>query len=43
MQGAGRLPRSADVPAGMCAEHLADSLKAAGVLVVRPVQWRTHL
>jgi hypothetical protein len=40
---AGRLPRHADVLlAGICAEHLVDGLRAAGVLVVRPVQWRLH-
>jgi hypothetical protein len=39
LQGAGRLPRTADVYlAGTCAEHLVDGLRAAGVLVVRPVQ-----
>jgi hypothetical protein len=41
--GAGRLPRHADVfLAGICAEHLVDSLRAAGLLVVRPVQWRLY-
>jgi hypothetical protein len=44
IQGAGRLPRSADVYlAGICAEHLVEGLRAAGVLVVRPTQqWRMH-
>ena len=36
---AGRLPRHADVYlAGVCAEHLVDGLRAAGLLVIRPVQ-----
>jgi hypothetical protein len=36
---AGRLPRHADVYlAGVCAEHLVDRLRAAGLLVIRPVQ-----
>jgi hypothetical protein len=40
---AGRLPRRANVfLAGVCAEHLVDGLRAAGLLVVRPVQWRLH-
>jgi len=40
---AGRLPRHADVSlAGICAEYLVDGLRAAGLLVVRPVQWRLH-
>ena len=40
---AGRLPRHVDVfLAGVCAEHLVDGLLAAGLLVVRPVQWRLH-
>jgi hypothetical protein len=40
---AGRLPRHADLfLAGICAEHLVDGLRAAGLLVVRPVQWRLH-
>jgi hypothetical protein len=40
---AGRLPRHADVfMAGICAEHLVDGLRRAGLLVVRPVQWRLH-
>jgi hypothetical protein len=39
IQGAGRLPGSADVfLAGMCADHFVDGLRAAGVLVVRPVE-----
>jgi hypothetical protein len=41
--GAGRLPRHADVfLAGICAEHLVDGLRAAGLVVSRPVQWRLH-
>jgi hypothetical protein len=40
---AGRLSRHADVfLAGVCAEHLVDGLRAAGLLVVRPVRWRLH-
>jgi hypothetical protein len=40
---AGRLPRHADVfLAGICAEHLVEGLRSAGLLVVRPVQWRIH-
>jgi hypothetical protein len=36
---AGRLSRLADVYlAGICAEHLVDGLRAAGLLVVRPAQ-----
>ena len=38
---AGRWPRHADVfLAGICAEHLVDGLRAAGLIVIRPVQWR---
>ena len=41
---AGQLSRHADLfLAGVCAEHLVDGLRAAGLLVVRPVQWRPHL
>jgi hypothetical protein len=41
--GAGRLPRSADVfLAGICAEHLVNGLKAAGLRVVRAAEWRLH-
>ena len=41
--GAGRLSRSADVfLAGVCAEHLVEGLRAAGLLVIRPVRWRLH-
>jgi hypothetical protein len=41
---AGRLRRHADLYlAGVCAEHLVDGLRAAGLAVVRPVQWRLHL
>jgi hypothetical protein len=40
---AGRLSRHADVfLAGICADHLVDGLRAAGLLVIRPVQWRLH-
>ena len=40
---AGRLPRHADLfLASICAEHLVDSLRAAGLQVIRPVQWRLH-
>ena len=40
---AGRLPRHADVSlAGVRAEHLVDGLRAAGLIVARPVQWRLH-
>jgi hypothetical protein len=40
---AGRLPRHVDLYlAGVCAEHLVDGLRAAGLLVMRPAQWRLH-
>jgi hypothetical protein len=40
---AGQLSRHADLfLAGICAVHLVDGLRAAGLLVVRPVQWRLH-
>jgi hypothetical protein len=40
---AGRLSRQADVYlAGVCAEHLVDSLRAAGLVVSRAAQWRLH-
>jgi hypothetical protein len=40
---AGRLSRQAEVfIAGVCAEHLVEGLRAAGLLVVRPVRWRLH-
>jgi hypothetical protein len=40
---AGRLPRNVDVfLAGVCAEYLVDGLRAAGLQVIRPVQWRLH-
>jgi hypothetical protein len=43
MASAGRLPRHADVwLAGICAEHLVDGLRAAGLVVSRPVEWRLH-
>ena len=36
---AGRLSRHADVYlAGICAEHLVDGLRAAGLVVIRPAQ-----
>ncbi len=38
---AGRLPRHADVfLAGICAEHLVEGLRAAGLMVIRPLEWR---
>jgi hypothetical protein len=37
---AGRLPRGAD--AGVCTEHLVDGLRAVGLVVSRPLQWRLH-
>jgi hypothetical protein len=40
---AGWLPRHADLfLAGICAEHLVEGLRAAGLIVARPVQWRLH-
>lgn len=43
MASAGRLPRHADLwLAGICAEHLVDGLRAAGLIVARPTQWRMH-
>ena len=43
MASAGQPPRHADVfLAGVCAKHLVDGLRAAGLLVVRPVQWHLH-
>jgi hypothetical protein len=40
---AGRLSRNADAfLAGVCAEHLVDGLRAAGLLVIRPVRWQLH-
>jgi hypothetical protein len=40
---AAQLSRHADLfLAGVCAEHLVDGLRAAGLLVVRPAQWRLH-
>jgi hypothetical protein len=40
---AGRLPRYAVVfLAGICAEHLVDGLRSAGLIVIRPVEWRLH-
>jgi hypothetical protein len=42
MARAGRLPQYAEVfLAGLCAEHLADGLRA-GLVVSRPMQWRLH-
>ena len=39
LAAAGRLPRHADVfLAGICAEHLVDELRAAGLIVARPVK-----
>jgi hypothetical protein len=40
---AGQLSRHADLfLAGVCAEHLVDGLRAAGLLVICPAQWRLH-
>jgi hypothetical protein len=40
---AGRLPRHADLLlAGICAERLVDGLRSAGLIVIRPVEWRLH-
>jgi hypothetical protein len=40
---AGRLSRQADLfLVGVGAEHLVDGLRAAGLLVIRPSQWRLH-
>jgi len=40
---AGRLPREAEVfLAGICAEHLVEGLREAGLIVARPIQWRLH-
>jgi hypothetical protein len=40
---AGRLSRQADLfLAGVGAEHLVDSLRAAGLQVIRPSKWRLH-
>jgi len=37
------MPDQAEVfLAGICAEHLIEGLRAAGLLVVRPVRWRLH-
>jgi hypothetical protein len=39
----GRLSREADVfLAGVCADHLMEGLRDAGLIVARPVQWRLH-
>jgi hypothetical protein len=41
--GGGRLSRQADVfLAGICAEHLVEGLRAAGLFVARPVRWQLH-
>ena len=43
MASAGRLPRHAEVwLAGICAEHLVDGLRAAGLIVARPLRWTLH-
>jgi hypothetical protein len=34
--------KSDEFHAGVCAEHLFDGLRAAGLLVVRSVQWHLH-
>jgi hypothetical protein len=40
---AGRLSRQADLfLAGVCAEHLVEGLRAAGLLVIRPVRRQLH-
>ena len=40
---AGCLSRDADVfLAGICADHLVEGLRPAGLLVIRPAQWRLH-
>ena len=40
---AGRLSRNADLfLAGVCAEYLVDSLRAAGLLAIRPLRWELH-
>jgi hypothetical protein len=40
---AGRLSRQADLfLAGICAEHLVEGLRAAGLIVARPPQWQLH-
>jgi hypothetical protein len=40
---AGGFPRHADLfLAGICAEHLIEGLRAAGLLVIGPLQWRLH-
>jgi hypothetical protein len=39
----GRLLRHADVfLAGVCADHLVDGLREAGLIVARPVRWQLH-
>jgi hypothetical protein len=39
----GCLSRQADVfLAGLCADHLVQGLRDAGLVVARPVQWRLH-
>jgi hypothetical protein len=38
-----RLSRQADVfLAGICAEHLVEGLRDAGLVVARPVRWALH-
>jgi hypothetical protein len=40
---AGRLSRNGDLfLAGVCAEHLVDGLRAAGLLVIRPLRCELH-
>src|SRR5262245_5642762 len=40
---AGTLPRHADIfLAGICAEYLVNGLRAAGLIVARPMQWPMH-
>jgi hypothetical protein len=39
----GRLSRQADVfLASVCANHLVDGLREAGLIVARPVRWQLH-
>jgi hypothetical protein len=37
------LCKSNEFHAGVCADHFVDRLRAAGLLVVRSVQWGLHL
>jgi hypothetical protein len=43
ISGSGRLPRYLGVFfAGICADHLVDGLRAEGLIVALPMQWRLH-